>query len=203
MNVVSTASVLPRTPADINNTLSVVFIGPGKFRRELLKDVYRIRKWKVWVFLVWLTAHNVYYLDIPLDNTILEQYPEDDILPGIENNVVEDHESDVSRIFSEETAGPSEHPAELLKDPHCESDEPFVFLEKVGVSDPEGDRLSGRTFVSTALRNLVGDMGNSTLPDLILHRGSTAIKEYKNPELMPGMFPTLWPFGIGGFEHPT
>jgi hypothetical protein len=43
-------------------------------------------------------------------------------------------------------------------------------------------------------------MGNSTLPDLILHRGSTAIKEYKNPELMPGMFPTLWPFGIGGFE---
>jgi hypothetical protein len=45
-------------------------------------------------------------------------------------------------------------------------------------------------------------MGNSTLPDLILHRGSTAIKEYKNPELMPGMFPTLWPFGIGGFEDP-
>ena len=31
MNVVSTASVLPRTPADINETLSVVFIGPGKF----------------------------------------------------------------------------------------------------------------------------------------------------------------------------
>ena len=203
MNVVSTASVLPRAPADINNTLSVVFIGPGKFRRELLKDVYRIHKRKVWAFLVWLTTHNVYYLDIPLDKTILEQYAEDDILPGIENNVVEDHESDVSRIFSEETAGPSEHPAELLKDPHSESNEAFVFLEKVGVSDPEGDRLSGRTFVSTALRNLVSDMGSSTLPDLILHRGSTAIKEYKNPELMPGMFPTLWPFGIGGFEQPT
>jgi hypothetical protein len=103
----------------------------------------------------------------------------------------------------EETAGPSEHPAELLKVPPSEADEPFVFLEKVGVSDPESDRLSGRTFVSRALRNLVSDMGNSTLPDLILHRGSTAIKEYKNPELMPGMFPMLWPFGIGGFENPV
>ena len=77
----------------------------------------------------------------------------------------------------------------------------LFFLEKVGVSDPKGDRLSGQTFVSTALRNLVSNMGNSTLPDLILHRGSTAIKEYKNPELMPGMFLTLWPFGIGGFEN--
>ncbi|KIM83355.1 hypothetical protein PILCRDRAFT_46336, partial [Piloderma croceum F 1598] len=88
MNVVSTASVLPRTPADINDTLSVVFIGPGKFRRELLKDVYRIRKQKVWAFLQWLTTHNINYLDMPLDKTILEQYPEDDILPGIENHVV-------------------------------------------------------------------------------------------------------------------
>jgi len=203
MNVVSTASVLPRTPSDINETLSVVFVGPGKFRREFLKDVYRIRKRKVWSFLTWLTSHNVHYLDMHLDKTILDQYPEDDMLPGITDNVIEDHASDVSQIFLEETAGPSEHPAELLKVPPSEADEPFVFLEKVGVSDPEGDRLSGRTFVSRALRNLVSDMGNSTLPDLILHRGSTAIKEYKNPELMPGMFPTLWPFGIGGFENPV
>ena len=41
-------------------------------------------------------THNVYYLDIPLDKTILEQYPEDDLLPGIEDNMVEDHELDVS-----------------------------------------------------------------------------------------------------------
>jgi hypothetical protein len=108
--------------------------------------------------------------------------------------------SNTSLIFSEETAGPSEHPAELLKDSHSKSDESFVFLEKVGVSDPEGDRLTGRTFVGAGLCNLVSDMANSTLPDLIIHRGSMAIKEYKNPALMPGMFLSLWPFRIGGFE---
>jgi hypothetical protein len=31
MNVISTASVLPWTPADINGLLSVVFVGSGKF----------------------------------------------------------------------------------------------------------------------------------------------------------------------------
>jgi len=200
MNVVSMASVLPRTPADINETLSIVFIGPGKFRPEFLKNIYRICKQKVWDFLLWLTMHNLYYLDMPLDKTILNQYPDNDTLPGIENNVVEDHLSDASFVFSEETAGPSEHPAEVLKETSSGSKEPFFFLEKVGISDPEGDRLTGCTFVGAGLCNLVNDMANSTLPDLILHRGSTAVKKYKNPALMPGMFPTLWPFGIGGFE---
>jgi hypothetical protein len=60
-----------------------------------------------------LTTHNLYYL---LDKTILDQHPKDDILPGIENNVVKYHGSDVSGIFLEETTGPNEHPTELLKD---------------------------------------------------------------------------------------
>lgn len=54
MNIVSTASVLPRTPADINDMLSVVFVGPGKFSPDMLGSQYRIRKKKVWHFLMWL-----------------------------------------------------------------------------------------------------------------------------------------------------
>ncbi|KZS93687.1 hypothetical protein SISNIDRAFT_396662, partial [Sistotremastrum niveocremeum HHB9708] len=38
------------------------------------------------------------------------------------------------------------------------------------------------------------------LPDLIIPRGSEFIKDYNNPSLFPGMFPTLFPFGIGGFD---
>src|ERR1700692_452526 len=137
MNLVSTASVLPCTPADIRETLSVVFIGPGKLRREHLKDVYRIRNAKVWEFLLCVTTHNFLNFDMPLDSTTLDQYPEDDTIPGIENNIVEDNTSDAAQIFLDETAGPSEHPAQMLKESHSNTDEPFIFLEKVGVSDPE------------------------------------------------------------------
>ncbi|TFK22122.1 hypothetical protein FA15DRAFT_596699 [Coprinopsis marcescibilis] len=38
------------------------------------------------------------------------------------------------------------------------------------------------------------------MPDLIIHHGADPIPEYNNPKLIPGMFPTLYPFGIGGFE---
>ncbi|KAF8426440.1 hypothetical protein L210DRAFT_3420655, partial [Boletus edulis BED1] len=68
----------------------------------------------------------------------------------------------------------------------------------MGVSDPESVKLSGRTFTAAALRNLIPKQASQI--DLVVHRGSHAINEYNNPDLIPGMFPTLFPHGIGGFE---
>ena len=202
MNVVSTASVLPRTPADINGMLSVVFIGPGKFKPDNLGALFKIRKAKVWGFLLWLKEHNRLYTDMTLDPDVINLYPDDDILPGIEHCIIEDHntQADVRSIFAEETAGFSEHPAEVLGS-KGDSDGPLVLLEKMGVSDPEGIKLSGRTFTASALKNLVSFP--SQAPDLILHRSSAAVPEYNNPDLMPGMFPTLFPLGLGGFDNPN
>ncbi|PBK69311.1 hypothetical protein ARMSODRAFT_1037826, partial [Armillaria solidipes] len=39
-------------------------------------------------------------------------------------------------------------------------------------------------------------------PDLSIFSGSEAIGEYNNPDLLMGMFPTLFPYGKGGFEDP-
>ena len=71
----------------------------------------------------------------------------------------------------------------------------------MGVSDPEGAKLTGCAFMASALKNLVPSSSGS--PDLILHRSSSAVPEYHNPNLMPGMFPKLFPLGIAGFEDPT
>ena len=131
----------------------------------------------------------------------MELYPEDGYLPGIENRVVCDCESDAGTVFSKETAGLSEHPAELLKSPEApRSEPPTVMIEKMGVSDPECDCMPGRLFTAAALRNLVPN--GSDLPDLALYRGLTAVPEYNNPDLIPGMYPTLFPAGISGFEIP-
>jgi hypothetical protein len=204
MNVNSTANVLPRVPADVNDLLSVVFIGSGKFKPEYLGNMYRIRKAKVWQFLQWLKQHNRLYAQISLNELIMDLYPEDGYLPGIEDGVVHDCRSDTEQIFNDEAAGLSEHPAELLAEPQAastsESKSINVMLEKMGVTDPECDQMPGRLFTATALRNLVPD--GSELPDLVLHRGATAVPEYNNPDLLPGMYPTLFPIGTGGFEIP-
>ncbi|KAG2126869.1 uncharacterized protein EDB93DRAFT_1070909, partial [Suillus bovinus] len=87
MNVMSTASVLPRTPADINGFLSVVFIGPDKFDPKRMGTLFRICN-NIWSFLLWLKCFNRLYADIPLDPAILDLYPEDGTIPGLQDSVV-------------------------------------------------------------------------------------------------------------------
>ena len=207
MNVISTASVLPRTPSDINGMLSVVFVGAGKLNAESLHKMFRVRKKKVQEFLCWLKHHNHLYTNVPLDSDIINLYPEDGTLPGIENHIIQDDETNPEHAFSD-------HHAQLFKSEinsesnlNIETNNDAVLLDKTGIVDPECDRLSGRSFTASALKNLAGNLHcaeindqNKNNPDLVLHHASAAISEYNNPDLMPGMFPTLFPFGIGGLK---
>ncbi|KAG1876992.1 hypothetical protein C8R48DRAFT_591367, partial [Suillus tomentosus] len=88
MNTVSTATVLPRTPTDVNGFLSVVFIGPEKFDPKRMGTLFRVRREKIWRFLVWLRHHNHLYADIPLDPAIMALYPSDGPMPGLSERVV-------------------------------------------------------------------------------------------------------------------
>lgn len=163
---------------------------------------------------MWLKFHNRLYVNILLDPDIMSLYPENDILPSLSSCVIEDNETQVREVFEEETAGFQPHPATLLFDPDESSDmgagddeHHSMFLEKMGVSNPECVKLSGRTFTAVAIRNLMSNLpvSENPGPDMIVHRSSRPVDEYNNPDLFPGMFPTLFPYGIGGFEskdHP-
>ncbi|KAJ7054739.1 hypothetical protein C8F01DRAFT_995220, partial [Mycena amicta] len=92
MNVVETAHALPRTPGDLNGAISVVFIGPQKFKKECLRNMFSIRKDKVWRFLNWLKyeALNPLYADIELSKSHLDQYADGEPIPGLEESVIHD-----------------------------------------------------------------------------------------------------------------
>lgn len=199
-NVVSTASVLPRTPADVLGQLSVVFVGPGPPKKEHLRSIFRIRRAKVRKFLCWLKENNRLYMPLEISTANLALYDEDDVLPGLVDAVIVDTDTKVDSAFKEETAGIDEHPAELLSSQPSAG--PVVMLESMGVSDPEGDKIPGRAYVASALKNLIVPSDSKEAPDLIIPRGTKPISEYNNPDLFPGMFPTLFPYGIGGFEDP-
>lgn len=51
---------------------------------------------------------------------------------------------------------------------------------------------------SAALRKIA--FASKSEPSMFLKYERNAIVEYNNPDLFPGMFPTLFPLGIGGFE---
>ena len=78
VNVVSTASVLPRTPGDINLILTVVFIGSGNFNPHHMGSMLKICKNKVWQSLIWLKKNNRLYQNMPLDASIMDLYSDKD-----------------------------------------------------------------------------------------------------------------------------
>ncbi|PBL03889.1 hypothetical protein ARMGADRAFT_912906 [Armillaria gallica] len=66
LNYVSTASELPRPPADVKGMLSIVFVSPKQSVKSCLSKFNYIRKVKVWAFLCWLADNNLLYSKIHL-----------------------------------------------------------------------------------------------------------------------------------------
>ncbi|KIO24584.1 hypothetical protein M407DRAFT_49408, partial [Tulasnella calospora MUT 4182] len=90
MNILSTATVLPRTPSDILGQLSVVFVGPGPLNETALKSVFRNRKSKVWDFLLWLKENNLLCKDRLLSFDQLDLYEEGGCISGLEDATIVD-----------------------------------------------------------------------------------------------------------------
>lgn len=197
LNFVSTAEILPRVPADVKGMLSVVFVGPRQPLKSL-KSLYHVRKDKVWYFLTWLAAHNPLYAKIQLSRENLRLYENDEI-PGIEERTIKSDTTCAKRTFEQETAGFEPHfAAELASNMNVQDDSDEPLIECMGVSDVESVKIQGRTFQAAALMNLIRPP--DLKPDMTIFSGNTAIGEYNNPDLIMGMFPTLFPYGKGGFE---
>lgn len=201
MNIVQTALSLPRAPADVNGMISVVFLGSEKLDDNRLQEIFYVRREKVFRFVSWLKDNNEMYSDIAVNEEVLRLYPESGSLPGLKDRVVYGNltPEESQRMYEEETAGMSEHASSLMFDNNPKPMKVESFIEKTGVSDAEVQSLPGRVSIASALRNLVPRKSMKT-PGLTLKRGSLALPEYNNPDLFPGMYPTLFPYGIAGFE---
>ena len=66
----------------------------------------------------------------------MDLYPDDDLVPGLEHCIFQDHDTNVQKVFAEETASFSEPSAQLINSgPELDSNAPVLLLEKMGVSD--------------------------------------------------------------------
>ncbi|KAK1234937.1 hypothetical protein PQX77_001853, partial [Marasmius sp. AFHP31] len=194
LNTISTANVLPRTPSDVRDILSVVFIGSGSFDLSKLgeRNIFRIRRHKVMRFLLWLSHHNSAYRDVSISPENLALYPDDGTFPGLEDSVIRDEAKGPA-----EGVGFEDHVSDEFVERATTAD---VFLEKLGIYDPENDVMSGRAIMASAVRSLLPRNFKSRVPDLFVAESNLPVPEYNNPDLFPGMYPTLFPYGTGGLE---
>ncbi|KZV97591.1 hypothetical protein EXIGLDRAFT_607874, partial [Exidia glandulosa HHB12029] len=183
------ATLLPPSLDEIAARIAVIFVGSSPPTAEWLRSKAKplsVRADKVRAALLWLKDHNPLYRDVELNYQVLDQLHLDATIPfdvqHISPNRAE--ESLTSRYDAQPT--PSLDPADAGAD--C------IAFQNVVIADVEG-RASSNDLRAAALRHLKSGGGA-----VHIYHDARPADAFKNPNLFPMIYPTLFPYGIGGFE---
>ena len=180
------ATVLPPPIGETLTYICVIFVGSSTLTKTWLREKAKplvVRREKVRNALVWLKKNNPLYKDIEINEANLEALPKDDVLPyhieHVENNDAQ--EALVSRYDN------SEGPQYETTTESC--------FESVVVADV--DAHSPVNQLRAAAVRHVKTKGKSFVR---VGHGANPVNEFFNVELFPKLYPTLYPYGCGGFE---
>ncbi|KAJ7858576.1 hypothetical protein B0H13DRAFT_2571378, partial [Mycena leptocephala] len=182
----SIAQSLPPSLEDIITPICVIFVGSKPPTPEWLRDKAKplmVRKEKVIAALSWLKIHNHLYRDIPLNQHILNSLPEESILPFHVQHVVPN--AGIDATTSDYIPASSEPPVAPL----------IPNLNDTLVYDVDGNAPANELRAAAVAHMKKRGSNYVEIP----HDPHPA-QEFKNPHLFPMMYPTLFPYGLGGLE---
>ena len=176
-DVSSTATSLPHLPSE----LDIVIVrreGSSGSHRD-----FRVRRSVVCSALQWLMANNLYYRNIQLDHSALEQLPEDGDLPGLPAVTVEGTDDAV---------------------PHSvDVDDPYdAHLPGTFVPMNTNRMTEQETVQHTVAQRQQPGHRRDTPVVMWPATGSTPVNEFHTEGYMSCAFPTLFPTGVGDFTAP-
>ncbi|KAG1797583.1 hypothetical protein EV424DRAFT_1475081 [Suillus variegatus] len=174
--------ILPPPLDDVVTPICVVFVGSSPPTVDWLRQHAKlliVRRERVRSALIWLCENNPLYGDVAIDHDHLNSLSEEDILPVHIETVPVDAE-----------------PAQDALASRYDSVSEYIF-QHVVVTDVDG-QAPGHELRAAALRHVKQKSGGYVQ----IPHGSSPMNEYVNPELIPMVYPTLFPYGVGGFEHP-
>jgi len=183
------ADVLPPSIDEITSPMCVVFVGDKPPTREWLIEKAKplaVRGNVVRRALLWLKENNYLYRDITVNHGLLDTLVPEVLLPVHIEHVQPTRQTD------DPVSGFNERP---VADDMQHNEYPF---ESVLISDI-GLQASPNDMHAAALQHL----RKPSAGFVQLSRGSLSEAEFGNHELFPRMFPTLFPYGLGGVENPN
>ena len=204
-------NLLPTSKQDILTPICILFVGStpptAKWLREKAKPLC-VRREKVRAALEWLKINNPLYRDVTINHALLNEFEEEEILPfhiehipssdasdtltsGYDNGNIQvygdlDLHSNLNSFLPTE----SQHENEFENN---EKSTPLPF-ENVVITDIDG-HAPPNELRAAALRHIKRGGGYIQIP-----HEAKPVNEFFNPELFPLIYPTLFPYGIGGLE---
>ncbi|EJD40482.1 hypothetical protein AURDEDRAFT_70022, partial [Auricularia subglabra TFB-10046 SS5] len=180
------ASCLPPSIENVMTSIAVIFVGSTPPTAEWLRTKAKpltVRADRIRRALVWLKANNPLYRDIGIDDGVLSELEANPVLPFDIQHVNEDAASDLLTSRYDHASAP-------LSVPDSEID-----FETVVIADVEG-RIPSNDLRRAAFKHIMSGGGY-----LKLFHDPEPANSFNNPDLFPMAYPTLFPYGIGGFEH--
>ncbi|KAH9851807.1 hypothetical protein C2E23DRAFT_732212, partial [Lenzites betulinus] len=183
--------ILPPTVDDILTPICIIFVGAEPPTQQWLKDKAKplgVRREKVRSALDWLKSNNHLYRDITIDNERLNDLPLDGLLPF--------HVEHVQPNVSEEAL--TDRYDDLRLSNRDGTTREHVEFQKVVITDVDG-RAPANELRAAAIRH-IKDKGGGYME---VPHDPTPVNEFCNPQLFPMLYPTLFPYGVGGCENPS
>ncbi|KAJ7939638.1 hypothetical protein B0H13DRAFT_1458800, partial [Mycena leptocephala] len=205
------AKVLPPSIEEVVTPICVIFVGSSPPTQEWLQKKAKpltVRKEKVMSALDWLKSHNPLYKDVEINRHVFDGQPDEAILPfhvqhvlpsaGINSTTssyVPTPQAETTTVDHNNTnVEPSIVVPDLSTIMNPPTTKPFPF-ESVVVMDVEG-HASSNELRQAAVKHM-NLPGNNYLG---IPHDKSPVNEFDNPALFPIIYPTLYPYGIGGCE---
>ncbi|KAJ7020464.1 hypothetical protein C8F04DRAFT_879897, partial [Mycena alexandri] len=190
----SIAQSLPPSLEDIITPVCVIFVGSKPPTEEWLRTKAHpliVRKERVLKALEWLKNR-----EVPINKPLLESLPDESILPFHIQHIVPS--TGIDATTSDYIAGSSQPhgstPAPDLNDILVPPPSNIPF-QSVVVADVDGNAPSNE-LRAAALKHMMKPGSNY----IEIPHDSSPANEFNNPHLFPMMYPTLFPYGLGGLE---
>ena len=171
--------------------ICVLFVGSTAPSKEWLREKAKpliVRRQRVHDALVWLKEHNPLYKDVVIAMDRIADIPEHDIIP-IEPQVVP-HSDEQDTLTSRYDGGIRS----LREESESNNESAQSIIDSVIVTDVAGN-ASVAQLRDAAMRHFKSGGGYYELP-----HEKQAESEMYNVDLFPKVYPTLFPYGIGGIE---
>jgi hypothetical protein len=187
----SVAKLLPPSIEDIVTPVCVLFIGSKPPTAAWLKDKAKpllARGDRVRKALLWLKHHNPLYKDIVINETVLRKIPSNNLLPfHIEHVHPNEAQEDLQSWYDT-------HPA-VRQAFASFGEQDNIPFENVVVTDVEG-HASSNELCAAAVRHVKKKGGGY----IEVGHAENPVNEFGNPDLFPMIYPSLFPYGVGGCE---
>ena len=183
--------VLPPTINEACTPICVVFVGSRPPSQQWLREKAKpliVRQERVRTALLWLKEHNPLYRDVIVDEETLKDLPENDILPVHIQMVDDNTATDIltSRYDQLQSA--------TLDNVQSDTS-PNTIFDSITVTG-----IDGNVTVNQMRAAAMHHMKSKKAGFIQIPHDEKPVNEFYSPDLLPMTYPTLFPYGIGGFE---